>query len=174
MPPSMESHNEALRRSREETRAAYGNRALLHAEMLDVLEEELGLDRAVLLMKRAIRRRGEDVGRRYAPAVAAGDLGEVARIFVTSSPAEGSLFEPAVEEEPSGGRMVLRMSACPLADAWRQAGYPPERVDLLCEVAAEVDHGTFEGAGLELTFLDRQACPGSKRCLLELRLPGRP
>ena len=62
------------------------------------------------------------------------------------------------------------MTGCPLAEAWRDAGFDEERVDLLCEVAAAVDYGTFEGAGLDLEFLDRQACAGSKKCLLELKL----
>jgi hypothetical protein len=41
----------------------------------------------------------------------------------------------------------------------------------MCSIAAAVDEGTFEAAGLELTFLDRIGCVGSERCLLELRLP---
>ncbi|HZL03860.1 MAG TPA: hypothetical protein VFE45_00320 [Coriobacteriia bacterium] len=55
-------------------------------------------------------------------------------------------------------------------DAWLAAGYSAEKTDLLCEIAAAVDEGTFEGAGLDLRFLDRQACAGSAKCLLELRV----
>lgn len=163
---------ERLRQSRAETRAAFENRALVYAHTFDVLAEELGSERATELMKRAIYRRGVEVGAKYRAPARAGDLGEVGRLFVSGSPCEGALFEPAVEHEAIDGRIVLRMTSCPLADAWRKAGYPDERVDLLCEIAAAVDEGTFEGAGLELTFLDRQACPGSDRCLLEVRLKG--
>jgi hypothetical protein len=160
----------ALDAAHDETRAAFENRALMYAAIFEELEAELGTDRASELMKRAIYRRGTEIGRAYRDSVAAGDLDEVGRIFVERSPAAGALFSPAVEEPAQDGRIVLRMTACPLADAWRAAGYAPERVDLLCDIAAAVDYGTFEGAGLELEFLDRQACAGSEKCLLELRL----
>jgi hypothetical protein len=161
-----------LERSRAETRAAFASRALMYATILSELEAEIGIERAVEVMKRAIYRRGLEIGESYRPAVEAGDLEEVGRLFVGRSPADGSLFEPAIDEPASDGRIVLRMTGCPLVDAWREAGYDEERVDLMCEVAAAVDHGTFEGAGLELEFLDRQACPGSDTCRLELKIPG--
>lgn len=160
----------ALETSRAETRAAFENRALLYAYLFDELERDLGVEHATELMKRAIYRRGLEVGRAYRAAAQAGDLEQVGRLFAERSPAEGALFDPGIEEPASGGRVVLRMTGCPLADAWRDAGYEPERVDLLCEIAAAVDEGTFEAAGLDLAFLDRQCCPGSDRCLLELRL----
>lgn len=158
-----------LSRARAETRAAFENRALMYAYLFDELEAELGSERAAEVMKRAIFRRGLEIGARYREAAEAGDLAEVGRLFVEGSPSDGALFEPAVDEGPGGGRIVLRMTACPLVDAWRTAGYDEERVDLLCEIAAEVDQGTFQGAGLDLRFLDRQACPAGERCLLELR-----
>lgn len=161
----------ALKKAHAETRAAFENRALMYAHIYEELEAEFGRTRAVDLMKRAIFRRGLEVGRGYRPAAEAGDLDEVARLFVEGSPSEGALFEPGVEEESVDGEcIVLRMTACPLADAWRSAGFDDEKVDLLCDIAAAVDEGTFEGAGLDLEFLDRQACAASDKCLLELRV----
>jgi predicted ArsR family transcriptional regulator len=168
---SAETCLEALEQSRRETRAAFENRALMYAYLYDELAAEIGDEQATDLMKRAIRRRGVEIGAKYRPAVSRGDLAEVARIFVEGSPAEGSLFEPGVEEPPDEGRLVLKMTACPLVDAWRAAGYDDAYIDHLCEIAAEVDHGTFEGAGLGLAFLERQPAPGGCRCLLELTLP---
>ena len=159
-----------LEQARAETRASFENRALMYAYIYDELEAEIGQERAVDVMKRAIFRRGLEVGRRYKAAAQAGDLDEVGRLFIEGSPSEGALFEPAVDEAPQGGRTVLRMTACPLADAWKDAGYGAEKIDLLCDIAAAVDEGTFEGAGLDLKFLDRKACAGSDRCLLELKL----
>jgi hypothetical protein len=159
-----------LEQSRAETRASFENRALMYAYLYEELSDELGPDRATDLMKRAIHRRGLEVARAYRAAVHAGDLEEVGQIFCDNSPCGGELFEPAVEEE-GGERIVLRMAACPLVDAWRTIGLDPEEIDHLCVIAAAVDEGTFEGAGLELEFLDRIGRPGSERCLLELRLP---
>jgi len=159
----------ALERARAETRDAFANRALVIAHIYDVLEEELGAARAAELMKRAIYRRGLEIADKYRPAVESGDLAEVGRLFVEGSAGGGAIFDPSIEElDADGGRVVLRMNSCALKDAWRLAGYDAEKVDSLCDVASAVDYGTFEGAGLKLRFLDRQACPGSDRCLLEL------
>ncbi len=161
---------DALTQSRRETRSAFENRALMYYYIFDELAEEIGRDRAVEVMKRAIHRRGVEVGAKYRPAAEAGDLDEVGRLFCETSPCGGTLFEPGVESRDED-TIVLRMTACPLLDAWRSLGLPPETADLMCEIAAAVDEGTFEGAGLELTFLDRLGTPGSSRCLLQLRVP---
>ena len=157
--------------SRAETRSAFENRALMYAYIFDELAEELGPERAAEVMKRAIYRRGLEIGAKYREAAAAGDLEAVGRIFCEGSPCRGELFEPGIEGAASADRVVLRMTACPLVDAWEAAGYFPAQIDLLCEIAAAVDEGTFDGAGLELTFLERAGQPGTTRCLLELRLP---
>ncbi|TDB37910.1 MAG: hypothetical protein D9V44_07630 [Actinobacteria bacterium] len=161
----------ALEQSRAETRSAFENRALMYAYIYDELEAELGAERATAIMKRAVFRRGLEIGEKYRSAADAGDLAEVGRMFVEGSPVGGALFEPGIESfEQGSGSIVLRMTGCPLKDAWRAAGYSAEQIDHLCDIAAAVDHGTFEGAGLDLRFLDRQACVGSDACLLELRL----
>jgi predicted ArsR family transcriptional regulator len=162
--------DDELARSRAETRSAFENRALAYAYIYEELADELGEERADELMRRSIHRRGLEIGRKYRAAVHDRDLEEVGRIFCEDSPCGGELFEPAVEEEGEE-RIVLRMTACPLLDAWRGAGLDPEEMDHMCSMAATIDEGTFEAAGLELTFLDRLGRPGSERCLLELRLP---
>lgn len=164
-----ESCGAALAQSRAETRAAFENRALMYHHLFAELAAELGRERAAELMKRAIHRRGLEIGRKYQAAGEAGDLDSVGRLFCEGSPCEGRLFEPGVEERTPDG-IVLRMTACPLVSAWRSIGLAPEDVDTLCEIAAAVDEGTFESAGLALTFRDRLGRPGSERCLLELRV----
>jgi hypothetical protein len=165
----METTDAELALSRAETRAAFENRALMYAYIYDELAEEFGADAAAAAMKRAIYRRGLEVGAKYREAAAAGDLDAVGRIFCEGSPCGGALFAPGVEER-SEGRLVLRMESCPLVDAWSEAGLSAEEIDTLCEIAAAVDEGTFEGAGLDLTFLERQPQPGGQRCLLELKV----
>ncbi|HEX9093416.1 MAG TPA: L-2-amino-thiazoline-4-carboxylic acid hydrolase [Coriobacteriia bacterium] len=159
-----------LEKARRETRAAFENRALLYRAIFEELAADVGRDRAADIMKRGIRKRGLEVGRKYREAVEARDLRLVGCIFCGDSPCEGALFEPGIESY-DGEAIILRMESCPLVDAWESSGLAPEDVDLMCEIAAAVDEGTFDGAGLELTFLDRRGRPGSTRCLLELRLP---
>lgn len=161
---------EELDRSRRETRAAFENRALIYAHIYEELVAEIGDERATEVMKRAIRRRGVDNSAKYRAAAQDGDLERVAQIFCEGSPADGALFDPGVEEL-GDGRVVLRMRTCPLVDAWEGEGLAEGTVDRLCEIAASVDEGTFEGAGLELVFLSRLGTPGDHQCLLELTLP---
>jgi hypothetical protein len=157
----------ALAASRAETRHAFENRALIYGAIYDELSWEIGEERAIDIMKRAIHARGHEVGKKYRPAVRRGDLEEVGRMFCEGSPCAGTLFTPGVEER-SENRIVLRMGSCPLKDAWTAENRSPEQIDRLCEIAAAVDEGTFESAGLELTFVDRLGEEGSSHCLLEL------
>jgi len=157
----------ALEDARAETRAAFENRALIYAAIFDELSWEIGDERAADIMKRAIRARGHEVGKKYRAAARRGDLDEVGRIFCEGSPCAGELFTPGVQEH-SDGRIVLRMASCPLRDAWLEEDRSSDEIDKLCEIAAAIDEGTFEAAGLELTFLDRLGIEGSQNCLLEL------
>lgn len=166
---TIEELESALAKSRAETRAAFENRAYMYAYIYEELAAALGKEEAVALMKRAIYRRGLEVGTKYRSAAEKADLIEVGSIFCEGSPCEGGLFEPGIEES-SAGHIVLRMTACPLVDAWRSIGLPAEEVDTLCEIAAAVDEGTFAGAGLDLKFLSRLGT-GEGRCLLDLGLP---
>lgn len=64
--------------------------------------------------------------------------------------------------------MSTSMTACPLVEAWKAHGVSDEEVDLLCEIAAAVDEGTFEGAGLQVDITDRLGRAGSTRCVLDV------
>jgi hypothetical protein len=162
-----------LERSQAETRAAFETRALMYAAIYEELAREIGPQQAATVMKRAIHKRGLEVGLKYREAASAGDLDEVGRIFVEGSPVGGALFTPGIEERGQDV-VVLRMTSCPLVDAWKAQGLDDAAIDVLCEIAAAVDEGTFESAGLELTFLDRLGKAGSDRCLLRLEIPETP
>lgn len=161
-----------LTRSRAETRAAFENRAILYRLIYEEMADAIGPEEATAVMRRAIHRRGMQVAAKYREAGEAGDLAAVGRIFCEDSPCAGDLFHPGVESF-DGETLVLRMESCPLVDAWRAAGLPEDDVDLMCEIAAAVDEGTFEGAGLTLEFLDRRGREGAEKCLLRLRVPTR-
>jgi len=170
MPEAISTCEEALAKSRRETRDAFENRALMYWYIYDELAAEVGADRATTIMKQAVFRRGLEVGRKYRAAAESGDLAAVGAIFCGGSPSEGTLFTPGIESLEDG-RLVLRMESCPLVDAWRKFGLAPEEIDRMCEISAAVDQGTFQGAGLSLEFLDRLGKAGSCRCMLELKLP---
>ncbi len=155
--------------SQAETRAAFANRALVYLHMYQTLAGELGPEQAIELMRRAIYDRGVEIGEKYREAAEEGDMEEIGALFCEGSPCGGALFEPGVEELGTS-RIVLRMTACPLVEAWQEHGVPDYEIDVLCGIAAAVDEGTFEGAGLDLEFLERLGQPEGERCLLDIRL----
>lgn len=140
---------------------------MLYYYIFDEMRKELGKERAKEMFVRGIRRRGTDIGLKYAEAAESGDFARVAQIFKTDSPCEGELFEPAVLEVDERG-CTLTMSACPLVDAWRDLGLDDDEVALMCQMAAQIDFATFESAGLEL-HMNETIGEGHKMCKLVLR-----
>jgi hypothetical protein len=133
---------ETLRRELED---AFQNRAHLYRLMLDELESEIGHDRAVAVMARALERRGREVAaslfRDTPPEPEA-----IGRRFLSVSPDEGRMYPHEAEVTPDA--MEIRVERCPLKDAWRAADLPPERIATLCRLAGAFDKGLFEASGL--------------------------
>ena len=156
-----------LSESKLQTRNAFVNRAMIYYYLFDEMRASLGAEEAEKIFVAAIRRRGSDIGKKYAEAAAAGDFEQVANRFVSDSPCEGELFEPAVLEVDDEG-CTLTMSACPLVEAWREAGLDDDEVALMCRLAAEIDLETFESVGLRLR-MDEKLGEGAPACKLVLR-----
>ncbi|MGB4593016.1 MAG: L-2-amino-thiazoline-4-carboxylic acid hydrolase [Coriobacteriia bacterium] len=152
-----------------ETRAAFENRALIYLNLYQTLAAELGPEQAIELMRSAIYDRGVEISEKYREAAEDGDLEEIGEIFCEGSPCGGALFEPGVEAVGTS-RILLRMTACPLVETWREHGVPEYEIDVLCRIASAVDEGTFEGAGLDIEITERLGEPESERCLLDIRL----
>ena len=144
------------------------NRALIYMEMYDVLAEELGLERAEVLMTRAIYRRGRSAGKalaRYAPR----DLAGLKSAFLGLVPGGDAIFKPeVVRDEPAA--LEIHLGGCPLKDAWREAGLAEDKVATLCRIAGAVDKGLFEGAGF--AFQNRTWTAGARGCCFLSIKPG--
>jgi hypothetical protein len=153
--------------SKQQTRNAFANRALLYYYLFDEMRREMGEERAKEVFVRAVRRRGAEIGAKYADAAQAGDFAAVAGRFVDDSPCEGELFEPAVLEIADDS-CTLTMSTCPLVEAWRDAGLDDDEVALMCRLAAEIDFATFESVGLSLQ-MNEKIGEGARACKLVLR-----
>jgi len=130
-----DTYEDELEQSHAETRAAFETRGFMYAYLYEELADELGPERAQELMKRAIYRRGLEIGRKYRSAAHAGDLAEVGAIFCDGSPCGGELFNPGIEQE-GDDHIVLSMTSCPLVDAWKEAGLDPEEIDVMCSISA--------------------------------------
>lgn len=146
------------------------HRAILYYYLFDVLREELGEAKAKAMMKRAIYRRGVEIGAakyaRFAPC----DLAGLKEAFLGGIPDGGRMFDPEVERADAEG-LGIRFRRCPLIEAWQEAGLGDADVATMCEIAVEVDVGAFQGAGF--TFCAQTWQPGGGGCHLHIR-PGKP
>lgn len=85
----------------------------------------------------------------------------VADAFLASSPDGGALY-PADMETGADGSVVIAVKRCPLQDAWRGAGLPPERVARLCRIAGRFDTGLF--GETRVGFAAETWSPGREGC----------
>lgn len=161
---------ESLESLRKQLYAAFKHRAILYYLIYDELQQEVGRDKAVAVMQRAIRRRGEQVGQRFAE-FAPRNLESLCKAFVDGIPDDGCMFAPRVERLDSEQLDVV-LTACPLRDAWQELGLDDDTVALMCHIAAAIDEGTFEGAGFRFTA-DTWTKAADGCCHLHIR-PGVP
>jgi len=153
---------------REQLYASFKNRAMIYALLYEEMCAELGPERAEAIMARAIYRRGQQKGAKYAQ-FAPSDLQGLKRAFLGGIPDQGQMFKPEIlkEEEHS---LDVKFHGCPLKEAWLEAGFPEEKVATLCRIAARVDNGTFESAGFQFDA-DTYQPGGDGCCRLHIR-PG--
>jgi hypothetical protein len=117
------------------------------------------------LIGKAVYERGKDKGEQLGEKIGAPDLVRLAGVF-----AEGRSRMDAFERqvvEVGDTRAVLRLTKCPLVEAWDEAGLSPEEKATMCDIACQVDFGKFEGAGYRLKFRCRIA-DGEDTCDMEL------
>ncbi len=155
---------------RQQLYNSFKNRAMIYSLIYDELCEELGPERAEAVLSRAIYRRGQQKGAKYA-AFAPADLQGLQQAFLGGIPDEGRMFRPEVLRSDAEA-LDIKFHGCPLKEAWLEAGFPEERVATLCRIAARVDNGTFESAGFEF-HADTYQPGGDGCCRLHLR-PGGP
>jgi predicted ArsR family transcriptional regulator len=156
-------------RLREQLYASFRHRAMLYYLIFDELRSVLDEQQAIDILQRAIRRRGEDIGKQYAP-YAPDDLAGLRDAFLAVIPDEGRMFS-ALVERCDEQRLDITLQTCPLRDAWQEAGLSDQDVATMCQIAAAIDEGTFEGAGFR--FAADTWKPGCEGCChLHIR-PGR-
>ena len=146
---------------RRELYDAFKNRAMIYYLIFDELREELGPDRAEELLSRAIYRRGELRGREKFAQFAPNNLAGLKAAFLGGVADDGRMYQPEVLRDEAEG-LDIKFHACPLRDAWLEAGLPEEDVATLCRIAAQIDEGTFTAAGFRFSADTWQ--PGGEGC----------
>jgi hypothetical protein len=122
------------------------NRALMYYYIYQEISQELGPQKAAAILKRAIYKRGLEVGKvlaEYGP----GDLAGLQKGFMQKVvPHDGSMFAPEIIS-CDDQELNIKFHRCPLKEAYLEAGLSEEETATMLDIAAQVDYGTFEGAG---------------------------
>jgi len=132
---------------RQRLYAAYKHRGMIYWHIFTELRDEIGEQRAKAILKRAIYKRGLVTGQKYAP-YAPDDLAGLQEAFVGGSADDGRMFNPRVDHLDADG-VDITHGTCPLKEAWHDAGLSDADCATMCEIAAAIDSGTFEGAGFD-------------------------
>jgi hypothetical protein len=130
---------------RNELRASFKNRAILYYLIFDELRQEVGEEKAAQILKRAIYRRGEQIGQQFCQ-FAPDNLTGLKDAFLEIIPDEGRMFDPHVVQCDTDS-LEVHLEACPLKEAWEELGLDEKDRTAMCEIAGEIDKGTFEAAG---------------------------
>ncbi len=136
------------------------SRALFYYAFYKEFSAEFGAEKAEEVMKRAIYKRGLEIGKRFA-WFAPGDMTGLKTAFLEKVPDPEATFNPKVERCDAQGIDIL-LQGCPLKEAWKEAGLSDAEVAKMCSIAGRVDNGTFEGAGF--TFSADTWQPGRSGC----------
>ena len=154
---------------REQLYAAYKNRGMMYYHIFQVLSQEVGYEKAAAIMKRGIYNRGLEIGKKYAQYGPI-DLEGLKNAFLAGSADRGKMFQPEILRCDHDG-LHIQMRSCPLKEAYQEAGLRDEQIARMCDIAAEVDYGTFQGAGFQ--FSAETWKPGQEGCCLLKIKPGK-
>ena len=120
-------------------------RAMFYYAFYKEFSAEIGPEKTEQIMKRAIYKRGLEMGKRF-KQFAPDDMAGLKTAFLDGVPDPQSTFNPNVERCDAAG-LDIQLQTCPLKDAWQEAGLTDAEVAVMTDIAGQVDVGTFEGAG---------------------------
>jgi len=135
-------------------------RALFYYAFYKEFSAELGAEKTVEIMKRAIYKRGLEIGQQFKP-FGPTDMEALAKAFLDHVPEPRVTFNPVLERCDHAG-VDIQLTTCPLKDAWQEAGLSDKEVEIMTDIAGVVDKGTFEGAGF--SFQPDTWKPGRRGC----------
>jgi hypothetical protein len=137
---------------------AIKSRALFYYAFYKEFSAELGPEKTREIMKRAVYKRGLEIGRAFA-SFGPSDLEGFKDAFLAVVPP--GIFNPELKACSAAG-IDIDLTSCPLKDAWREAGLSDDEIVILTDIAGAVDKGTFEAAGF--SFEPDTWKPGRSGC----------
>ncbi len=144
-------------------RGAVKDRALYLALLFRTFSRVLPREEVERLAREAIFEYGRLKGRADGQRLSAAE-------WVSRTPVgQDSVFGTSVVKGPRECQEI--MVSCPLMEAWQEMGCTPEEINLLCDIAMEVDRGRADFHGLEC-LIERRMGRGDEDCRLVLRRRG--
>jgi hypothetical protein len=126
------------------------NRARIYICIYRELLKEVGQEKTISILKRALYARGKEKGLQLANKIGEPNLQELAAVFMEGK-ADMDAFGHEIVGEYSDF-VLLRLNRCALVEAWKEAGLSTEEQKIMCDIAYQVDFGKFETAGYKLAF----------------------
>lgn len=145
----------------EKVREAIKDRALYLALLYRSFSQALPPDQVEKLAREAIYEYGRLKGQRDG-----GKITPEEWVDRHVSKGSGAVFESRIVKEKD--RCEQQMTYCPLLEAWKELGCSQEEIDLLCDIAMEVDRGRADYHGIPLAISERMG-KGHPSCRLVLR-----
>lgn len=145
----------------DKVRAAIKDRALYLALLYRSFSKSMPSDQAEKSAREAIFEFGQVKGKRDGEAM-------TPEKWVDNHVAKGSaaVFQSRIFKGEE--YCVQEMTFCPLMEAWRALGCSPEEMNLLCDIAMEVDRGRAAYHGLSVEMPQRIG-KGDSSCRLVFR-----
>ena len=120
-------------------------RALFYYAFYREFSAEIGAEKTSEIMKRAVYKRGLEIGRQFA-GFAPSDMEGLKDAFLQFIPDPDGTFNPRLDACDAAG-IDIELTTCPLKDAWQEAGLTDEEVMIMTDIAGAVDKGMFKAAG---------------------------
>lgn len=151
----------------KELKDAIKVRAVAYAFIYDEMKNKVGEAKTGKIFSESIYKFGKSKNGKYKKALSKGGFKALAREFIKSSPAGGRIFNPRIEKV-NDKECILVMKSCPLVEIWKEKKFSAGKIKTLCNIAYQIDLGTFEGCGLKIGFTHRIGT-GDKSCRMILK-----
>jgi len=159
----MELNRDELLKSVED---AIKLRAQAYSFIYDEISSVNGKEKADEIFKKAIYKLGSVKSSSY-NYNAKTDASILSDEFVNKDTVHKEIFKKQ-QLSSNKNECVLEMKKCPLVEKWKQSGIDTKEISHLCDLAYQIDFGTFETLGYKLNFRQRLA-DGADSCILELK-----
>ena len=140
---------------------AIKERGMVYLATFRELKKRYGEEEAVSVMRSVSHAHGVRVGETMAQ-FAPRDFESLCRCWVLS-PSDGAIFRPDIRRLDDTG-IEVKMMACPIKDAWADAGCSDEEIRTLLHCASAYDRAALETAGFDVDI--ELWSPGKDGCCL--------